>query len=68
MMAVQVGVAIFDFQINISIRQKITQGLNLLLRMLDQKTVGLMRIPLAVAVGFEPTVGFPPHTLSRRAP
>jgi hypothetical protein len=39
-----------------------------LLRMLGQKTVGLMRIPLAVAVGFEPTVGFPPHTLSRRAP
>jgi hypothetical protein len=39
-----------------------------LLRMLDQKTVGLLRIPLAVAVGFEPTVEFPQHTLSRRAP
>ena len=26
------------------------------------------REPLAVAVGFEPTVGFHPHTLSRRAP
>jgi hypothetical protein len=39
-----------------------------LMRMLDQKMLRLMRMALAVAVGFEPTVGFPPHTLSRRAP
>jgi hypothetical protein len=36
--------------------------------MTGKTCLGLMRIPLAVAVGFEPTVGFPPHTLSRRAP
>ncbi len=35
--------------------------------MLDQKSLGFLRIPLAVAVGFEPTVEFPQHTLSRRA-
>ena len=40
----------------------------LLMRILGQKTTGLMRIPLAVAVGFEPTVELPQHTLSRRAP
>jgi hypothetical protein len=38
------------------------------MRILCQKTLGLLRIPLAVAVGFEPTVEFPQHTLSRRAP
>jgi hypothetical protein len=38
------------------------------MRILPRKTLGLMRILLAVAVGFEPTVELPPHTLSRRAP
>ena len=32
-----------------------------LLRILGQKRLGLLRIPLAVAVGFEPTVGCPTH-------
>jgi hypothetical protein len=35
----------------------------------DHPTVRTHRIArLAVAVGFEPTVGLHPHTLSRRAP
>src|SRR6478735_6877848 len=33
----------------------------------DEKRVGVL-LHLAVAVGFEPTVELPPHTLSRRAP
>ena len=35
----------------------------------DHQTVRIHRVVrLAVAVGFEPTVGLHPHTLSRRAP